>query len=86
MDPYGIIIRPVSSEAALDKIERENKLTFIVSLKANKHAIKTAVEKLYNVKVLSVNTMINAKGEKKAIVRLAPEHKASDIATRLGLL
>mgnify|MGYP000619074554 CR=1 FL=1 len=86
MDPYDVIIRPVSSEAALDRIEKENKLTFIVSIKANKHMIKQAVEKLYNVKVVSVNTMITPKGEKKAIVRLAPEYKASEIATKLGLL
>ena len=86
MDPYDVIIRPVSSEAALDRIEKENKLTFIVLIKANKHMIKQAVEKLYNVKVVSVNTMITPKGEKKAIVRLAPEYKASEIATKLGLL
>ena len=86
LDPYDVIIRPVSSEAALDKIEKENKLTFIVSIKANRHMVRNAVEKLYNVKVVSVNTMITPKGEKKAVVRLAPEYKASEIATKLGLL
>ncbi len=86
MDPLEIIIRPVSSEAALDKIEKENKLTFIVNMKANKQQIKWAVEKLFNVKVVKVNTMITPKGEKKAIVKLAPEYKASDVASKLGLL
>ena len=86
LDPYDVIIRPVSSEAALDKIEKENKLTFIVSIKANKHMVRNAVEKLYSVKVVSVNMMITPKGEKKAVVRLAPEYKASEIATKLGLL
>ncbi len=86
MDPFKIIRCPVSSEAALDKIEKENKLTFIVNMKANKQQIKWAVEKLFNVKVVKVNTMITPKGEKKAVVKLAPEYKASDVASKLGLL
>ncbi len=81
-----IIIRPVSSESALERLEKENKLTFIVSQKANKVAIKTAVEKLYSVKVKSVNTSIGTTGEKKAVVALEKESSATELATKIGLL
>jgi LSU ribosomal protein L23P len=86
IDLQRIIIRPVASEKALLLIERMNTLTFIVARNANKKLIKQAVEKLYNVKVVSVRTLITRSGEKKAYVRLSDEYKASDIATKLGLL
>jgi large subunit ribosomal protein L23 len=86
MDPWRIIIRPVISESALRKIEAENKLTFIVDRNANKHLIKWAVEKLFNVKVDKVNTLITPKGEKKAYVKLSSEYSASDVASKMGIL
>ncbi len=86
MDPYEIIIRPVSTESALERIEKENKLTFIVNLKANKKMIKDAFEKLYNVKIEKVNTLITSSGEKKAIIKLKKEYSAAELATKLGLL
>jgi large subunit ribosomal protein L23 len=86
MDPWRIIIRPVISESALRKIEAENKLTFIVDRNANKHLIKWAVEKLFNVKVDKVNTLITTKGEKKAYVKLSSEYSASDVASKMGIL
>ena len=81
-----IIKRVVATEKALTYIENHNTLTFIVDIRATKHDIKRAVEKLFNVKVAEVRTLITPKGEKKAYVRLKPEYKASDIATRLGIL
>lgn len=85
-DVSDLILRPVSSESALERLERENKLTFIVSPGANKVAIKTAVEKLYSVKVKSVNTLISRSGEKKAVVALEKEFSATELATKIGLL
>ncbi len=81
-----VIIRPVSTEKSLLLIEKMNTLTFIVDRRANKKLIKEAVEKLFDVKVESVRTLITRTGEKKAYVRLSKEYKASDIATKLGLL
>lgn len=81
-----LVIRPVSSESALERLEKENKMTFIVRPDANKVAIKAAVEKLYNVKVRSVNTSITRSGEKKAVVALEKEFSATELATRIGLL
>ena len=54
--------------------------------KANKTTIKRAIEKLYNVKVEKVNTMITPSGKKKAIVKLHPTNSAVDLATALGLM
>lgn len=81
-----IILRPVQSEKALSLIDKQNTLTFIVDINSTKSDIKKAVEQLFNVKVEKVRTMITARGEKKAYVKLKPEYKATEIATRLGLM
>ncbi|RLF12123.1 MAG: 50S ribosomal protein L23 [Thermoprotei archaeon] len=85
-DPNKIILRPVVSEASLSRMEKGNELTFIVAKWANKPSIKRAFEALYNVKVDRVNVCITTKGEKKAYIKLSPEHKASDLASRMGIL
>ncbi len=83
---YNIIISPFSSERIFELIESQNKLAFIVHKSANKMTIKRAIEKLYNVKVVKVNTMITPQGKKKAIVKLHPTNNAIDLATALGLM
>jgi large subunit ribosomal protein L23 len=82
---YKIIKRPLITEKTFDLIERENKLVFIVNRRANKNQIKRAIEKLHNVKVIKVNTLITPKGDKKAFVKLHPEYSAQDIAIDLGI-
>jgi len=67
-------------------IETENKLVFIVNIKATKSDIKRAVEELYDVKVEKVNVTITPEGQKKAFVKLHPEYKAADVAIKLGIL
>ncbi|MEM4484993.1 MAG: 50S ribosomal protein L23 [Sulfolobales archaeon] len=86
LDPLAVIIRPVTSEKALSLIEKENVITLIVDRRANKKVIKEAVERLYEVKVERVRTLITRTGEKKAYIKLSREYKASDIATKLGVL
>jgi large subunit ribosomal protein L23 len=85
-DPASIIKRSLATEKSLSLIEKNNTLVFIVDLRASKSDIREAVEKLFNVKVEKVNTLITMKGEKKAYIKLKPEYKASEIATRLGLI
>ncbi|MFX0062836.1 MAG: 50S ribosomal protein L23 [Candidatus Hermodarchaeota archaeon] len=85
MRPHEVISYPLGTEAAFNLIESENKLVFIVNRKANKHQIKEAVEFLFNVKVVKVNTLIAPNGKKKAFVKLGPEHLAMDVATQLGI-
>jgi large subunit ribosomal protein L23 len=86
MDPYDVIIYPLMTEAASLMIEKENKLVFVVDLKASKSDVKKAVEELYEVKVENVNLLITPQGEKKAFVKLHPEYKATDVAIKLGIL
>lgn len=81
-----MIIAPVKTEKAIGKIEYENALTFKVKPDSNKDGIKKEVEAMFNVKVLSVRTFLTAKGKKQAIVRLAKEFKADDIAAKLKMI
>ena len=60
-----IIIAPVITEKSA-LLEQEGKYVFKVDTKANKVQIKQAIEKIFNVKVLSVNTM-NSHPKKKRV-------------------
>ncbi len=53
-----VLEKPLITEKTSIISEESNKYGFIVNLKANKNQIKTAVETLYDVKVLSVKTSI----------------------------
>lgn len=86
MDPYKIIRYPYMTEKSTGMIEKENKLVFIVNRKATKHQIKEAFEKLFEVEVEKVNTLITSKGEKKAFIKLKPKFKAMDVAAKLGIV
>lgn len=86
MDPNEVIFHPLMTESASLMVEKDNKLTFIVNLKADKTDVKRAVEQLYEVKVDKVTMLITPQGEKKAFVKLNPEYKASDVAIKLGIL
>jgi large subunit ribosomal protein L23 len=86
VDPYKIILYPLMTEAASLMIEQENKLVFIVNLKAGKYDIQKAIEELYEVEVEKINVLITPKGEKKAFVKLHPDYKAADVAIKLGIL
>lgn len=65
-DEYKIIKHPILSEKGTALQESQNKYFFEVDVNANKIEIKRAVEKLYKVKVKSVNTL-NMLGKKKRI-------------------
>lgn len=83
MDARDILIRPVVTEHSTD-LMAENKYTFEVDLRASKSQVKRAVEEIFSVRVLNVNTaripgklkrMGRFEGRrperKKAIVKLA---------------
>jgi large subunit ribosomal protein L23 len=86
MDSNEVISYPLMTESASLMVERDNKLIFIVNLKAGKSDIKKAVEELYEVKVKKINLLVTPQGEKKAFVKLTPEFRASDVAIKLGIL
>jgi len=58
MDAFNIIKFPLTTEAAMKKIEDNNTLVFIVHTRANKHHVRAAVKKLYDIDVAKVNTLI----------------------------
>ena len=62
-DYRDVLIAPVVSEKSYGMLD-ENKNTFLVAPSANKTEIKIAVEKIFGVKVLSVNTL-NRQGKRK---------------------
>ena len=81
-----LIKYPILTEKTIRLLE-QNQYSFAVSLKADKNSIKTAVEQLFDVKVVAVNTatqpikkrrvgrFIGKKAQvKRAIVKLAPEN------------
>jgi large subunit ribosomal protein L23 len=91
---YDVILAPVITEKAT-AISESNQVVFKVRRDATKPQIKAAIEELFKVKVLSVNTLTRKgktknfrgiKGKqqdvKKAIVRLA-EGDRIDVTTRI---
>lgn len=81
-----IIKYPLTTEKSVRVMEADNKLIFIVDRTATKTQIKKAVEEMFKVKVVNVNTTIVPSGEKKAYVTLSPDTPAIDVATQLGLI
>ncbi|MEM2974122.1 MAG: 50S ribosomal protein L23 [Candidatus Micrarchaeia archaeon] len=80
------MIYPVSTEKAINLISKRNTLTFIVDKDASKEQIKKEVERLYEVRVESVNIMHTFQGKKKAMVKLAKESNAMDVASKLKII
>ena len=90
-DPRDILLAPVVSEKSYGLLD-ERQYTFVVRPDANKTQIKIAVEKVFGVTVLSVNTL-NRQGKRKrsktgygkrkdtkrAIVTLSAESKDIDV-------
>lgn len=87
MDDYSVIIRPLITEQGIHFANTKGAYAFRVNKKANKTQIKSAVEKIYSVKVRKVRTA-NRKGKfrrkgrisgltpswKKAVVFLEPDY------------
>ncbi len=87
-NPYDIVKAPVISEKSTAAMEADNQYSFKVRMDANKIEIRKAVETLFDVRVVKVNTLVR-KGKKrrvryktctmpdwkKAVVKLHPEDK-----------
>ena len=94
LDAYDVIIAPVITEKA-SAVSEANQVVFRVRRDATKPEIKAAIEQLFGVTVVAVNTLVRKgkikhfrgiKGKqqdtKKAIVRLAEGDKI-DVTTRI---
>ena len=84
MSPFDIILRPWSTEKALEARSQLNRLEFIVRMDATKAQIRRAVESLLDVNVDKVNTRITQHGT-HASVLLAEGNSADEAAMRLGM-
>lgn len=62
-DPRDVILRPVVSEKSYGLLE-DNVYTFVVHPRATKIDVRDAVESIFNVRVVKVNTL-NRKGKRK---------------------
>jgi len=81
----SLIQHPIVTEAAVDKMDFQNKMQFVVSLDAAKPDIADAVEDQFDVTVEGVTTQITPDAEKKATVQLSEEDDAQEIASRIGV-
>lgn len=80
-----MILKPITSEKAVKMIEIDNTLLFETSMISRKGEIKSEIQKVFNIKVENVRTLI--KGNKKyAYVKINKANPAIDIATKLGMI
>ncbi len=75
-DPRDVLLRPVVSEKSYALLD-QGVYTFIVHPDANKIEIRQAVESIFNVQVVKVNTL-NRKGKRKRMRRAATFGRRSD--------
>ena len=75
-DPRDVILRPVVSEKSYALLD-QGVYTFIVRPDANKIEIRQAIEQIFNVSVVKVNTL-NRKGKRKRHRRMPTFRKRSD--------
>jgi len=80
------MIYPVATEKAINLISKKNTLSFIVEKTMTKEQIKKEIETSYTVKVEKVNVVNTFQGKKKAMVKLAKESNAMDLASKLKII
>jgi len=73
-EDYQIILRPVITEKATILKEEKGQYCFEVARYANKHEVKSAIERLFNVKVESVR-LVNVQGKIKRLGRSLGKRK-----------
>jgi len=76
-EPYMVLQRPLVTEKSMAG-QQKGTYTFVVGMDANKHEIKHAVEKVYNVKVDAVR-VIRVKGKVKRMKNQLLEGKRKDV-------
>jgi len=81
----SIIEHPLVTEKAMDDMDFENKLQFIVNPDATKPEIQDEVEERFEISVENVNTQVTMNGKKKAVVRLSEDDDAQEVASRIGV-
>jgi large subunit ribosomal protein L23 len=81
----SVIDHPLVTEKAMNQMDFDNKLVFVVHMDATKTEVREEVAARYDVTVTDVNTQVTPKGRKKATVTLSEEDDAQEIASRIGV-
>jgi large subunit ribosomal protein L23 len=81
----SVIEHPLVTEKAMNQMDFDNKLQFMVHMDATKPEVVSEVEERYEVEVVKVNTQVTPKGRKKATVRLSEDDDAQEVASRIGV-
>ncbi|QPV63267.1 50S ribosomal protein L23 [Halosimplex litoreum] len=81
----SVIKYPNMTEKAMDDLDFQNKLQFVVAGDASKPEIADAVSEQFDVTVVNVTTQVQPDGEKKAYVELSEDDEAEDVASRIGV-
>lgn len=81
MNPYEIVIRPIDTEKTRYQASELGQYTFEVHPGANKIEVKRAIEAIYEVDIVAVNTMImpakaSRRRGRRRVVRHSPWKKA----------
>lgn len=84
--PRNIIIAPLVTEKSGNQMVAQNSYTFKVSMNANKIEIKKAIERIFSVRVISVNT-ITMMGKPKRLGKYngkRPDWKKAIVTLKAG--
>lgn len=82
----SVLQYPIATEKALNMVEAQNTITYVVDIGAGKAEIRKEFEETFKVKVARVNTAIEPYNVKRAYIRLNAASSASDIAKKLKLV
>jgi large subunit ribosomal protein L23 len=87
MNPY-VIRKPVITEKTLQRANLENIYTFEVARTADKNQIKAAIEEMYKVNIVNINTVMRPKHTKrtgqKRMKTVAPKTKKALVKLKAG--
>lgn len=81
----SLIEHPLVTEKAMNQMDFDNKLQFIVDVDAAKPEIREEIEQRYDVEITSVNTQVTPDATKKATVTLSEDDDATEVASRIGV-
>ncbi len=80
------LLYPIATEKAVNKIEIDNMITYVVDMRATKADVKKEFENEFKVKVKRIGILRSTRNFKKAFITVDRAFKASDIALRLKLI
>lgn len=82
----SILKHPLATEKSVGMVDRNNTITYIVDMSSPKGKIKEEFEKMFNVRVKSINIINMPDNNRKAFIKLAKGYNAADVALKLKLV